>query len=198
MARIAVVLLLSIAIGWALSLQGLPWPVQPGFIGLALLIATAFAARAWWAKRAVTGDEPGPPEREAWHALVGYSVVAGHMLGGFSQRTDFHVGSGNTQALDGWLLIAGAAIGYLILRSRDRTRDERDHAFQNRGNVMAYWSLCGMVVVLSLYLAFIPPPGLDGFTHFFIANLMLGLIVLSEVVKQLTRLIAYAHDHRQA
>ena len=197
MVRIATVFLLSLLLGWALSLQGV-WPVQPGFVGVAVLIAAAFAARAWWAKRAGAGDEPGPPEREAWHALVGYSVVAGHMLGGFSQRADLHVGAGNTLAVDNWLIILGSVTAYLILRSRDRTRDERDHAFQNRGNVVAYCSLCGMIVLLSLYMAFVPPPGLDGFTHFFIANLILGLIVLSEVVKQLTRLIAYWRDHRQA
>ncbi len=197
MVRIAVVFLISLAVGWALSLQGLPWPVQPGFIGVGILIAAAFAARAWWAKRAVTGDDPGPPERETWHALVGYSVIAGHMVGGLSQRTDLHVGAGNTLALDSWLLVAGAVAAYLIVRSRDRTRDERDHVIQNRGNVAGYWSLCGSIVILSLYLAFIPPPGLDGFTHFFIANLIIGLIVVSEVVKQLTRLIAYGRGHRQ-
>lgn len=199
MIRILLVLAISFAAAWALTLDSIDWPLRPGLMGAVLLVAAALGARAWWERRRATvGDEPGGPERDAWHALVGYAAISGHMLGALSKRVDLHLGAGNSLAADTWTIIAGSIVAYLIVRSTDRTRDERDKAFHARGDIAGYTTLGVLIFAFALYLAFVPPPGLDGFTHFYIANFLIALIVLSEVIKQLARLLAYARDRKEA
>ena len=200
MIRIASVLVASFGLAWALTLDGIDWPARPGLIGAGLLIAAALAARLWWERRRkLAGDEPGGPERDAWHALAGYSAIAGFMLGWLSKRVDLHIGpgAGGDFGPDSWTLISGSVIAYLIARSSDRTRDERDKAFQARGDIAGYTALAVIIFAFALYLAFVPRPGLDGFTHFYIANCLIALIVVSEVVKQAVRLFHYWRDNRR-
>jgi hypothetical protein len=198
MIRIIAVLLLGLGLGALFTAPGIAWPVRPGWIGAAILVAAALAARAYWRRRRDrVGDEPGAPEREVWQGMAGAAMVAGQMVGGLAQPgLDLHVGQGNTLALDNWTILAGAVIGWFILRNREAERDERDRAIAAGGTRVGYVGLILMLVALSLFLGFAPGPYRPPLDDFALANILSALIVLSYLARQTARLVAYWRDVR--
>ena len=67
--RIALVMLLSAAVGVLLAAPWIDWPLHEGYVGVILMVGAALLLRRYWQRRAETrGDEPGEPEREVTDA----------------------------------------------------------------------------------------------------------------------------------
>lgn len=191
MVRIVVVLVGSLLLGGALAWSWAAWPVWPGLFGAALLVLAAGAARWRWDRGAASGDEPGPYERRAWHSMASLAVVASHLSLALSSGLDLHVGRGNTLAVDNWLLILGAALGWIIMRPRSMDRDERDAEMANRGAHAGYRVLIGLLVVVLLTLGFAPVAVTQSLNPFVIGNLLVVLILTSGVAAFITQLTGY-------
>ncbi|WP_162997995.1 hypothetical protein [Brevundimonas lutea] len=192
MFRIILVMAGGLGLGGALAWSWAMWPLWPGLVGAVLLVAAAgMARRRWDHGAAVTGDEPGPYERRAWHAMASLSVVSSHLSVALLSGLDLHVGRGNTLAVDNWLLILGATAGWVILRPRSMDRDERDAEMANRGARAGYGGLIGLLVVLLLTLGFAPVVVTERLTPFVIGNLLVVLILISGVVAFTTQLQGY-------
>lgn len=192
MIRIAAVLFGSLGLGALLALTWAAWPVWPGAVGAALLVLVACLVRWRWARGADAIDAPGPYERRAWHSLASLGVVASHLVASLSLGLDLHVGSGNTLAIDNWLLVLGAALSWLILRPRVMDRDERDAEMANRGAHAGYRVLIGLLAILLLGLGFAPIAVTERMTPFVIGNVLVVLILASGLAAFATQLRGYA------
>lgn len=191
MVRIVVVLVGSLGLGAALAWSWEGWPFWPGVFGAAVLVLTAGAVRRRWERGAVTGDEPGPFERRAWHSMASLAVVASHLSVALGSGLDLHVGRGNTLAVDNWLLILGAALGWIIMRPRSMDRDERDAEMANRGAHAGFRVLIGLLMILLLVLGFAPVPVTERLNTFVIGNLLVVLILASLLTASATQLLGY-------
>jgi hypothetical protein len=167
-----------------------------GWIGALALIGWALVARQrWQALYELNGSEPGAPERVTWQRLAGYSLIFGHMAFGFANpQYDLHVGSGNYLAIDNWTLILGMLLSAMVFRADSRERDERDDQISAFATLWGYRSLIGLLVMLLTFVGFLPPDLQPIFNHFVVANLMVGTIILSLIVRQVTHLFLYARD----
>lgn len=191
MIRILVVLAGSLCLGAALAWSWAAWPIWPGAAGATLLVAAACVVRGRWNRGAQTGEEPGPYERRAWHALASLGVVASHLCVALSLGLDIHIGRGNTLAVDNWLLTLGAALGWIIMRPRSMDRDERDADMANRGARAGYRTLIGLLVVLLLVLGFAPVALTEQLNPFVVGNLLIVLILTSGLATFATQLLGY-------
>ncbi|MEO7793890.1 MAG: hypothetical protein ABIV06_03890, partial [Thermoanaerobaculia bacterium] len=77
--KIYSVLWLSVGVGCALVLLQGHLPVRPGYLGVALMLASAIAVRSHW-RKADADSGPGSPERELWHCLATTALIAGHLV----------------------------------------------------------------------------------------------------------------------
>ena len=123
--------------------------------------------------------------------MASLAVVASHLCVSLLSGLDLHVGSGNTLALDNWLLILGAAAGWLILRPRSMDRDERDAAMANRGARTGYGVLITLLVGLLMTLGFAPVVVTERLGPFVLGNLLVVLILTSGVTAFLAQLVGY-------
>ncbi len=192
MIRILGVLAASLAFGAFLAWPLIAWPVRPGWIGAAVLLLTAIAARRHWdARRRETGDEPGARERQSWHAMAALAVICGHLVGSLSQGVDLHVGSGNTLALDNWTLIGAAAIGWLIVRAPRMEKDERDREMANRGAHVGLAVMTALLIALLLTLAFAPATLVERLQPFVLGNVLVVVILLASMARHAAQLTGY-------
>jgi hypothetical protein len=179
-------------IGWLGYHNGYPL----GWLGALALVAWAVLARRHWQiLYRINGSEPGAPERTAWQKLAGYALIFGHLAFGYvNPHIDLHVGSGNYLALDNWTLILGAVASAMVFKADSQERDERDERISAFATLWGYRSLIGLLIVLLTFIAFMPPHLRSIFDHFVIGNLMVGVIVLSLVVRQAVQLLLYTDD----
>ena len=192
MFRIASVLIAGLGLGAALAWSWSVWPFLPGILGAAVIIFSAGVARRVWNRAGAVGsEEPGPYERRAWHSMASISVVSSHLAVSLCSGLDLHVGQGNSLAVDNWLLLLGAAIGWLILRPQSMDRDERDADMANRGAHVGYRVLVGLLIVLLLVLGFAPFPATEALTLFVLGNLLVVLILISGLAAFAVQLAGY-------
>lgn len=187
-----VVFALGVALGWIGV--GLDAPVG-GIGALALAGWALIARRRWHAIRERDGSEPGAPERVVWHRFSGFVVVWAHMVFALlNPQYDLHLGSGNYLAIDNWTLILGVLISAALFRDDGNIRDERDDRIDAVATLWGYRSLVAVLLVALSYIGFRPGSNQAGIDDFFIANLMMSLIILSAVVRQAAQLFGYARD----
>lgn len=189
-------LLTSIGVGALIAWIGVETGYALGWIGAFALIAWAFLARRrWQVLYEKDGSEPGAPERVTWQRLAGFSVIFGHMAFGFlNPQYDLHVGGDNYLAIDNWTLVLGMAASATLFRADRYERDERDDRISALATLWGYRSLIGLLVILVTCVGFLPPDLQSVINHFVVANLIVGTIVLSLIVRQATQLFLYARD----
>jgi hypothetical protein len=189
--RIVLALLGSLAFGAVLAAP-LPWPVLPGAIGAVVLLAAAIVSKIVWEKRR-RGDLDAPGWREigAWHAVIGWGVVCGQLAMSLLRGVDLHLGSGNTLAIDNWTLGLAGIVAWLIIRPRDRTRDERDAEMDRIGTRTGYWTLTGALIVASVAMGFAPVAVQERLTPFVIGNILIVLVLLGGLAYATGQLVGY-------
>lgn len=192
MLRIFLVLSLGLGFGGFLAWSWAAWPVWPGAIGGAVLVLSAlFVRHRWDRSRATGGDEPGPFERRAWHAMACVAVLAGHLAVSLGLGLDIRLGQGNTLAVDNWSLVLGAVVAWLVMRPRSMLRDERDREMADRGAHVGFRLLIGLLVVLLLILGFAPVPVTEGLTPFVLGNVLVLMIELGLLGAYAVQLVGY-------
>lgn len=198
MLKILAVCLGSLAFGALLASESLRLPVRAGYVGAVVLIAAALWVRRYWHQRlVVAGDEPSPSERNAWLWMTGTALIEGYVVAVLLQPgSELHTVSGDTGGYDSWVMIAGAIIGYFILRNPDTGRDERDVAISNFGIKAGYLSLVLLLIALLVMLGFAPHDVMQRFTHWLLANMLVTLIMLSCLVQYVAQLVCYWLDFR--
>lgn len=185
----------ALALGWALAWTSINFDVSTGWVGAALLLGWAVAARLRWERLKAHGADPSGPERVVWHRLASAAVACGHMLTSLAHpRIDLHLGNGNSLATDSWTILAAIVVSAFVFQSGDQERDERDRAIASAGLRVSYAALVIQLLILLFFLGFAPPDLLAPFSHFFIANLLIALIVVSTLAQYFAQLIAYARD----
>lgn len=198
--RIILALLGSLGLGAVLAAP-VPWPLPaglpPGVIGAALLIAAAVVSKRVWDRRGRGGlDVPGWREIGAWHAVIGWGVVCGQLAMALLRGIDLHLGQGNTLAIDNWILGAAGIVAWLIIRPRDRTRDERDAQMANLGAHVGFWALTILLAAASLGMGFAPVVVQERLTPFVIGNILIVLILLGGLAYATAQLVGYWADAR--
>lgn len=196
--RIFLVIALSAAIGVLLVGPWIDWPLQEGYVGVVLMLATAFAMRHHWQRRAATrGDEPGEPEREVWHGLASTSLIGAQIATSLyfaGPALALHSAAAHQLGRTTWTLIAGAVASWFILHRREVHRDERDRgiiAFADRisGHVLAV-----LIIVIAVTLGFTPPQQLAPMSHVFLAHVLLLTLAVSSLVNHALQLWGYRRD----
>lgn len=200
MLRILLVLALSSGIGAALALPWIDWPFNEGLVGGALLVLAAWVARQHWEHRArERGDDPGAPEREVWAAMVGTAMINGFLIVVLlTPGSEVHTHTGGTGGWQTWTMFIGAVVAWAIVRKPEVPRDERDRAIRALGDRVGYFSVCLLLVVLSLHLGFAPKPQLARMTHWLLGNALIAVIMLATLTQQVAQLFAYHRDARAA
>ncbi|MBY0566557.1 MAG: hypothetical protein K2P70_04565 [Hyphomonadaceae bacterium] len=189
----------ALGLGWVLAWISINYGVSTGWIGAAVLLGWAVAARLRWERLKQHGADPSGPERVVWHRLASAAIGCGHMLTSLAHPSiDLHVGSGNSLATDSWTILAAIVVSALVFHGGDRERDERDRGFAAAGLRVSYTTLIVELLILLFFLGFAPPDLRAPFSHFFIANLLIALIVISALAQYLAQLIAYARDAQAA
>lgn len=189
-------LLAFMGVGAVIASVGVGTGYALGWIGALALIGWAFLARRrWQALYHRDGSEPGAPERITWQRLAGYSAIFGHMAFGFlNPQIDLHVGAGNYMAIDNWTLVLGMAVSAIFFRADRQERDERDDQISAFATLWGFRSLIGALAVLAASVGFLPHDLRSVVNHFVVANLMVGTIILSLIVRQAAQLFLYARD----
>lgn len=187
----------TFALGFTLGLIGTSLQFPVGGIGAFALIGWAILARRRWCTlRKRDLNEPGAAERVVWHRFSGFVIVWAHMVFALlNPQYDLHVGAGNYLAIDNWTLILGVLISALLFRGDGHIRDERDDRLDAVATHWGYGSLVAFLLMALLYIGFRPGSGQAGIGDFFIANLIMSLIILSAVVRQAVQLFGYARDY---
>lgn len=189
--RIVAALVGSLGLGAGLAAP-LPWPFPPGILGgLALLAGAGISKLMWETRRAAEMDTPSWREIGAWHSVVGWGVVCGQLVGSLLRGVDLHVGAGNTLAIDNWCLAAAAIGAWLILRPRDRTRDERDREMDSLGARTGFWTLTLLLVLASLGIGFAPEAAQARLTPFVIGNILIVLVLVGGLAWATGQLVGY-------
>jgi hypothetical protein len=186
-----------LALGAALASHWNPIPLRPGYLGGALLVLAALAARHVWQKRAATGHDPGAAERRAWLYMAGSALICGFVTVVLATPgSEVHRGTGDTGGYDTWVMLAAGALAWWLLHDADAAVDERDRAIDNHANRVGYTALVIFLLVFLFTLGFAPKDMLERFTHWLIANSLLNIITLTCVVQYAAQLLAYWRDAR--
>lgn len=187
----------AFALGATLAWASIVLRAPVGGIGAIALVGWAILARRrWHALRQRDGSEPGAPERVVWQRFSGCVAIWGHMVFSLlNPQYDLHVGSGNYLAIDNWTLILGVIIGAALFRGDGHIRDERDDRIDAVAMRWGYRSLIAILLIMLFYIGFRPGSDRSGIEDFFLANLIMSLIILSVVVRQGVQLFGYAHDN---
>lgn len=186
----------ALALGSALALLSVRLGLPVGLAGAAALIVWAILARRRWEQlRHTGGPDPVGAARIAWHRAMGVALIGGHLLTGvLHPGLDLHVGAGNWIAIDSWTLVAGFLASAWVIRGDRHGRDERDLAIAARATQAGYLSLIVSLIGLTGWLATLPPGAAGTMDAFFVANLIVALIVLSKLVQYTVQLVGYAPD----
>jgi hypothetical protein len=200
MTRILGFLTIALAFGALLAGVAIYGHVTTGWVGALALIGWAILARRRWEKmRATSGIDPGGPERVIWHRFAGTGMLFGHSAFTLlNPGINVRLGSGNTLAIDSWLMLIALLASAVVFRGDARDRDERDRAIASRGVNAGYGALIILIIVLMLFLGFAPDALRQPLTHWNLANLMSALIVASLLVMQSAQLLFYARDNDAA
>lgn len=198
MLKIFALLLMVLAFGALLADPTLNWPLRPGWLGAASLIAGTLAARAYWQRQSKLGTEPSQPERAVWLGMVGIGLVCGFVIATLLQPgSEFHLQTGDTGGQDSWMMLVAFVVCTQLLRGSGPGPDERDRAIANFALRVGYCSLVLMLLVLLLNLGFAPPQMLKRMTHWLLANTLLTLITSAVLIQYLAQLLCYWRDARQ-
>lgn len=178
MFRIFAVLFLGLGFGFALSVPEIPFFFQRGLVGAGLLVGAAVAARFFWDRKArLTGDDPPPFERQAWAVFAGTAMIVGFVAAVLMRPgSEVHLRTGDTGGPATWTMVGGLILAGYILKTRDHLRDERDLAIAIRSERVGYCVCVVLVVALSFFLGFAPPPWRARMTHWLIGNLLIELL----------------------
>jgi hypothetical protein len=192
-------LLTTLLAGGLLAVFSLMANAPTGWIGAAALVAWAFIARRRWLRVEATGLEPSAPERILWLRFAGNSLILGHLVVALILvQGDLRLGNGNSLAVDSWTLVLGQCVAALAFHRDRNEHDERHEAIRARGVRAGYATLIVGLIVVILWLAFMPPPLRSALTDFVLANALIILLLASYGVMLLVQLIAYARDAPQA
>lgn len=195
MPQILLLALLSLLTGGLLASGVLSaLPLRPGFIGLALMLASAALARRHWQR---SRHGPGSIERGCWHGLLCYSLLAGHLAGllwRLGPQLDMHGPSGHALAVDNWTLILGAWLSWQIARDPAPLRDERDRLFAAQALSAAWYALLGLLVLLILALGFGGHTVVAQFNHPLLAHLLILILTLACAFHEAAQLRLYRQE----
>jgi hypothetical protein len=193
-------LLTTLPAGGLLAVASLGVNAPTGWIGAAALVAWAFIARRRWLRvEATSGLEPSAPERILWLRFAGNSLILGHLVVALILvQGDLRLGNGNSLAVDSWTLVLGQFVAALAFHRDRNEHDERHDAIHARGVRAGYAALIVGLIVVILWLAFMPPPLRSALTDFVLANALIILLLDYYGVMLLVQLIAYARDAPQA
>jgi hypothetical protein len=194
--KIATFFVVMLGLGIALAWLGTVLRAPVGALGALALVGWAvLARRRWQTLLELDGSEPGAPEQIVWQRFSGSTLIWGHMVFAlFNPQYDLHVGSGNFLAIDNWTLILGLLISAALFRGDGHIRDERDDRIDAVATRWAYGSLIVILLILLVFIGFRPGSGRDGIDDFFLANLLMSLIIVSAIVRQAVQLLSYARD----
>lgn len=143
------------------------------------------------------GLEPSAPERILWLRLCGTALVLGHIVTAIVLvGNNLRVGSGNTLAMDSWILVAGWQVATWLFRRDRRERDERHEVIAARGYRAGYYASIVLLLPLIAWLAFTPRPWRTFFSDFVIANVLIALLIAAYAALLFVQLLAYARDTR--
>jgi hypothetical protein len=197
MGVIVVVLLAGLAFGAALGAGWNPLPIRAGYVGGAILVLAAFAAKRYWQTREVLGDDPGPAERRAWVYMAGTALICGFVLVVLmTPGSEVHRTTGDTGGLDSWIIFAGGAVAWWLLHDPNAPTDERDRIIDATANRIGYTALVVLLLVFLLALGFAPKPYMARFTHWLIANALLNIIMFAGLAQYVAQLWGYRSPSR--
>jgi hypothetical protein len=201
MLRIIAVAGLALLCGIFLALGTGAWPLRPGLIGLAILIAAALAVRRYWERLQSVGAEPGSPERALWHGLAGTALVAGHLFASLwmvGPAMELHSRFVHAFATDNWIMVLGTVLSYRIARDSDPRSDERDRHFSARGLKAGYVALIASSIVISIGLSFGDHTWVERLTRAMISHLLISSVIVAVLVQYAVQLRLYRIDHLRA
>lgn len=172
--------------------------LRAGYVGGALLVASACWARRYWQARAAMGQDPGAAERRAWLYMTGTALICGFVLVVLlTPGSEVHRATGGTGGYDTWIMLGSGLIAWWILHDGNAPTDERDRAIDAHANRVGYTALVVLLLVFLLALGFAPKSVMSRFTHWLIANTLLHLIMLAGLAQYVAQLRAYAYDRQQ-
>jgi len=193
--RIAFALIGSLAFGALLAAAD--WPFPAGALGAATVVVGAVVSRRVWdQRRKAERSVPGWREVAAWHALIGWGVVCGQLAMALARGVDLHIGQDDRLAFDNWLLGVAAVVAWLVVRPRDRTRDERDREIDALGARVGFWTLLGLLAVASPLIGLAPVAIQERLTPFVIGNILIVLLLLGALAYSTAQLVGYWIDAR--
>lgn len=185
MFRILAVLIISLGFGFALEKPEIPFFFQRGLVGAGFLVGGALVARYVWDRKArLSGDDPSPFERQAWAVFAGTALIVGFVAAVLMRPgSEIHRRTGDTGGVATWTMVGGLIFAGYILKSRDHLKDERDLAISIRSERVGYCVCIALVVALSFFLGFAPPPWRERMTHWLIGNLLIELLSITFLVQ---------------
>lgn len=198
MSQVLLVILLSLLFGVLLASGAMSWPVRPGLVGAAALLASAWAARRYW-QGLKPEHGPGSPERSLWHGLATCGLLTGHLATTVWQLgpvLEMHSLAGHALALDNWTLVIGAALAYWIARDPDPRQDERDELIRARGWRAAHKALLLMLLALILALGFGASTIVERYNQPMLAHTLILAILIHCLVHQAVQLRLYWLESR--
>lgn len=196
MIKILAVSALSAAFGLLLASGLVHWPFPASGIGVAAMLASAWAARRYW-QSLRTEDGPGSPERELWHGLASYSLIAAFLaltLWRMGPALELHSLAGHRMGIDSWTLVIGMLVSYAIARDPEPRKDERDALFAMRGQRAGYYSLLLMLVIAIPLLGFSDHTVIARMNQPMLAHLLILMLTAHYLITQAVQLRLYAND----
>lgn len=188
----------ALIIGWALAWLTIRTNLPTGWVGAAILLGWAITARQRWMRLKTQWAEPSGPERVVWHRLASAAIAGGHLLTALTYpQIELRLGSGNWLAIDSWIILAAIIASALLFRGDNRDRDERDRNIAAMGLRVSYITLVAQLLILSFILGFAPYDLVSTLSLFFIANLLIALIVMSTLANYIAQLLVYARDTQE-
>lgn len=198
MPQILSVALVSLLFGGVLASGAMSWPVRPGFVGLAAMLASAWMARRYW--QGLRADHgPGSPERALWHGLASYSLLSGHLLVVLWQlgpAMQMHSLAGHALAIDNWTLVLGAVLSYWIARDPEPRQDERDVLIAASGLRVGYNTMLVLLLALILALGFGANTAIALFNQPLLAQILILFLILQCLARTGAQLWRYRRDAR--
>lgn len=196
MFKILAVATLSAAFGLLLASGLVHWQFPASWIGVAAMLASAWAARRYW-QSLRPEDGPGTPERELWHGLASYSLIAGFLgltLWQMGPALTLDTLAGHRMGIDSWTLVIGMIVSYWIAKDPEPRQDERDALFTAQARRAGYVSLVTMLVVATPLLAFSQHTVIERFNQPMLAHLVIEMLTVNFGLQQAMHLFLYARD----
>lgn len=196
MTQILGIALASLLFGGVLASGAMSWPMRPGLLGFAVMLASAWMARRYW-QGLRPEDGPGSPERALWHGLASYGLLTGHLLvvlWWLGPAMQMHSLAGHALAIDNWTLVLGAVVSYWIARDPEPRQDERDVLIANRGLRAGYNALLVLLLALILALGFGRNTLVEQFNQPMLAHVLILCVLLQCLARTGVQLLLYRRD----